>query len=297
MKKLRIPGSNTSAVSTVLAFVLSLCVAGSAEAETIHTVVLDRSESIHQYSDQYQSVLAMQDNDALQVVVLGTDLPPYPSLEVRRAFLEFTIPSLSGMITSTLLLQKYYDAGYSAAVPFEVSVYVPEMDLTLQTFHIPAIPVAEFNTDHTRQRETVAIDISEAVSEFVGQAIGLRLRLSQEGTLGENIFRGAGFEDSHNGIAPWIEIVEVSAAEALQDLLTLMEDLVNDDKIAKSFSNPLAQAIRLVSNDSPRDDKAAVNMLGAFISKVEAQRGKKMTEVIADALIEEAVHLQMFLEQ
>lgn len=84
---------------------------------------------------------------ALQVVVLGTYSPPDPDLEVRRAFLEFDIPNRSGMLTSTLILQKYFDAGYSPVVPFEVSVYEPQADITLQTFNIPTTLVTEFNTD------------------------------------------------------------------------------------------------------------------------------------------------------
>ena len=44
----------TSAFATMLAFVFWLGVTGFAEAATPYIVPLDRSESIHQYSDQYQ---------------------------------------------------------------------------------------------------------------------------------------------------------------------------------------------------------------------------------------------------
>ena len=91
-----------SIAAKMLAFVLLLSGTGISEAETLHIVPLDRSESIHQYSDPFQTVLAVQENDALQVVVLGNDLPPDPSLEVRRAFLEITIPNLTGMLTVAL---------------------------------------------------------------------------------------------------------------------------------------------------------------------------------------------------
>jgi len=288
--------SKTSTVAKMLAFVLLLSGTGIAEAENIHFVPLDRSESIHQYSDQFGTVLGVQENDALQVVVFGTDLPPYPRLEVRRAFLEFTIPSLSGMITSTLILQKYYDAGHPPVVPFEVSDYDPQTDITLQTFNIPTTPVTEFSTDYTQRSETVAVDISAAVSQYVGRAMGLRIRVLDEGKLGETIFRGAGFEDDYNGEAPWIEIVEISPVEALEALLTVISDLVDDKNLARSLTHPLTSAIRILGNDNARNDKAAVNMLGAFINKVEAQRGKKISEAAADVLIEEAISLQLFLQ-
>ena len=54
---------------------------------------------------------------------------------------------------------------------------------------------------------------------------------------------------------------------------------------------------KIISNNNPRDDKAAVNMLGAFINKVQAQRGKKISEAAADVLIEEAISLQNFLRR
>jgi len=281
----------------MLAFVILLSSTKVAEAETLHILPLDRSESIHQYSDPYGSALGVQDNDALQVVMLGSDLAPYPSLEVRRAFLEFTIPSLSGLLTSTLILQKYYDAGYTPVVPFEVSVYEPEADITLQTFHMPTTPVTEFTTDYTVQSETVEVDVSAAVAQYVGRAMGLSIRVTDEGTLGENVFRGAGFEDDYKGIAPWIEIVETSPVEALEALLAVIGDLVDDKNLARSLTHPLTSAVVVLSDGNSRNDKAAVNMLSAFINKLEAQRGKKVSESAADVLIEEAISLQLFLQQ
>ena len=100
-----------------------------------------------------------------------------------------------------------------------------------------------------------------------------------------------------NGVPPWIEIVETSPVEAIEALLTVIGELVDDKNLARSLTHPLTRAIEILSNDNPKDDKAAVNMLGAFINKVEAQRGKKISESAADVLIEEAISLQIFLQQ
>jgi hypothetical protein len=219
--------------------VILLGASGLAKAEIMHIVPLERSESIHQYSNPYQTVMAVQENDALQVVVLGSDDPTDPLLEVRRAFLEFTIPSLSGMVTGSLILQKYYDAGYPPVVPFEVSAYEPQADITPQMFDIPATPVTEFSTDYTQWVETLEIEVTEAISEFAGRSMGLRIQVTDEGELGESVFRGAGFEDGQKGVAPWIEIVETTPAEAIEAMLTVIEDLVDGKNLARSLTNTI----------------------------------------------------------
>jgi hypothetical protein len=44
----------------------------------------------------------------------------------------------------------------------------------------------------------------------------------------------------------------------------------------------------VLEDANPQNDVAAINALQAFINKVEAQRGKKISEADADALIAKA---------
>ncbi|MHC4423624.1 MAG: hypothetical protein ACYSWR_03000 [Planctomycetota bacterium] len=44
-------------------------------------------------------------------------------------------------------------------------------------------------------------------------------------------------------------------------------------------------ALRALEDENENNDIAAINTLGAFINAVEAQRGKKIPEAEADALI------------
>ncbi|MHC4467648.1 MAG: hypothetical protein ACYSYW_14025, partial [Planctomycetota bacterium] len=79
----------------------------------------------------------------------------------------------------------------------------------------------------------------------------------------------------------------------------LPEDMVNNiiENIAllnlptstkQSLMTSLNTSVKVLRDSNPNNDGAAINTLQAFINKIEAQRGKRITEVIADALIAEA---------
>ncbi|UCG68056.1 MAG: right-handed parallel beta-helix repeat-containing protein, partial [Thermoplasmata archaeon] len=82
---------------------------------------------------------------------------------------------------------------------------------------------------------------------------------------------------------PWME--DKTPKEALKDL---MED-VDDLDLPKGTENSLISKLN-GAYESLEDgkDNAAVNKIGAFIREVFAQRGKKLTEEEAEALIEAA---------
>jgi hypothetical protein len=79
-----------------------------------------------------------------------------------------------------------------------------------------------------------------------------------------------------------VEIVVESPEEATEDVLENMVDMELQNGMNESLSSKLENVIELI-NDC--QDLAAVNVLEAFINQVEAQRGKKLTEEEADALI------------
>jgi len=73
----------------------------------------------------------------------------------------------------------------------------------------------------------------------------------------------------------WLELVT-------QDLISYVESLNSPNGLQTSLVSKLENAISSIENENYN---AAVNKLNAFISQVEAQRGKALTEVQADMLI------------
>lgn len=53
----------------------------------------------------------------------------------------------------------------------------------------------------------------------------------------------------------------------------------------KSLNASLDTTTKVLEDSNPKNDVAAINALEAFINKIEAQRGKKMLEADANALI------------
>jgi hypothetical protein len=72
----------------------------------------------------------------------------------------------------------------------------------------------------------------------------------------------------------------------LRDDIYAIEDI--PASIKNSLTTSLDTANELLEDSNPKNDVAAINALKAFINKVEAQRGKKIPEEIADELITEA---------
>ncbi|MFC2016517.1 PKD domain-containing protein [Chloroflexota bacterium] len=74
--------------------------------------------------------------------------------------------------------------------------------------------------------------------------------------------------------------------ENLSEDIDVMESL--PASIINSLTTSLDTANKVLNDSNPKNDKAAINTLGAFINKIEAQRGKKIPIEIADDLIAEA---------
>jgi len=74
--------------------------------------------------------------------------------------------------------------------------------------------------------------------------------------------------------------------EALIDKIDDNTDL--PEAIKDSLSVSLDTALKVLSDSNQKNDVAAINALGAFINKIEAQRGKKIPEEFAIDLIERA---------
>jgi len=73
--------------------------------------------------------------------------------------------------------------------------------------------------------------------------------------------------------------------EAIQNLIDQVADLNLQQGIDNSLDAKLDAAFKALDDVNENNDVAAINALQAFINAVEAQRGKKISDEDADALI------------
>jgi hypothetical protein len=74
--------------------------------------------------------------------------------------------------------------------------------------------------------------------------------------------------------------------------LTDMINTLPDDVLSDETKNSLISKIEAAENSIDKEkDQAAINQLGAFINEVNAQRGNKISEEVADMLIQYALNI------
>jgi PKD repeat protein len=79
-----------------------------------------------------------------------------------------------------------------------------------------------------------------------------------------------------------------SAADQIRDLIEQVEGLGLHKGTENSLTSTLENALKKLEDGNANNDRAATNMMGAFINKVEAQEGKKIPRRDAEELIEAA---------
>lgn len=82
-----------------------------------------------------------------------------------------------------------------------------------------------------------------------------------------------------------VQRFDVSAAAVTDSLLGEVENLDLEPGIEQNLSGSVKTALDILTDSTERNDFAAVWNLNAFINKVEALRGKKLSEEEADALV------------
>jgi len=111
--------------------------------------------------------------------------------------------------------------------------------------------------------------------------------------------------DSDGGMGSDLLMVDVVAVPAV--MVETLADIVDDVELVKdndkkdngkkgndkkgkgeSITDSLDTAVKVLNDSNPKNDKAAVNTLEAFINKLESLRGKKISAEIADELIAKA---------
>ena len=85
-----------------------------------------------------------------------------------------------------------------------------------------------------------------------------------------------------------VAVVSDGPVELLLDLMVDITDLQLRKGIENSLLVKLDTALEKLEDGNGNNDAAAVNLLEAFINAVQAQRGKKIPEAVADTLIADA---------
>jgi hypothetical protein len=83
--------------------------------------------------------------------------------------------------------------------------------------------------------------------------------------------------------------------EVTEDLALVVVELNLDRGIENNLDSKLGAAVAALDDLNENNDIAAVNLLGAFMNAVEAQRGKKITERDANILIAKAEQILLVI--
>lgn len=87
-------------------------------------------------------------------------------------------------------------------------------------------------------------------------------------------------------------VVQNSSPQVLvEQVIAQVESLDLEQGIENSLNSKLESALKVLDDFNDNNDVAAINSLESFINAVEAQRGKKISEEDADALIEAALDI------
>lgn len=92
------------------------------------------------------------------------------------------------------------------------------------------------------------------------------------------------------------EFIPPEAAEMIGELIETVGELGLAKGTENSLAAKLEAAMKALGDENEHNDKAAVNLLKAFINAVKAQRGKKISELDADMLVAEAEEIQLMID-
>ena len=107
---------------------------------------------------------------------------------------------------------------------------------------------------------------------------------------------GLDLEGNYGGAVFWTVYVGDTPADFVEYLAQAVAALDLAQGVENSLNAKLNAAYKKLTDGNDKNDVAAINELGAFINAVEAQRGKKIAEADADALIAPAQAIIDLLE-
>jgi hypothetical protein len=126
-----------------------------------------------------------------------------------------------------------------------------------------------------------AFEVCTSVREYVGLAQGSH-------TIEVRATDAAGNTDPTPASFTWTVLTPAQATEQLADLVMACG---LPQGIENGMLQSLDGAIQKLEDDNPNNDLAAIGKLEAFINKVEAQRGKRLSDEQADSLVAAATDI------
>ena len=134
-------------------------------------------------------------------------------------------------------------------------------------------------TSWTEQQKLTASD--GAAADFFGYSVSIS---------GDTIVVGAAYNDDNgqNSGSAYVYNAYQDPAVLIDNLDSYVDNLNPSDVTKNSLCAKLGVAMKAIRDLKKNNDVAAVNAMEAFVNQVEAQRGKKITEEDADALIAKA---------
>lgn len=109
-----------------------------------------------------------------------------------------------------------------------------------------------------------------------------------------HLIEGLRLGSGHTGMYSFFDDVKVfdvittTPQEAIEDIVKDIEEMDLPEGLENSLLSKLENAIKSLEKGN---DNAAISQIEAFINQVEAQRGKKLTDELADALIASAQNI------
>jgi VCBS repeat-containing protein len=92
-----------------------------------------------------------------------------------------------------------------------------------------------------------------------------------------------------------VDIASIAPEEMIENLVNEIDDMDLPEGIKNSLTASLDTAMKVLNDSNQKNDVAAMNVLKAFIRKVEAQCDKKIPEEVADDLITKAQEIIVVL--
>jgi len=134
-------------------------------------------------------------------------------------------------------------------------------------------------TNWSEQQKLIASD--GAVGELFGDSVSVSEDTIVVGAHGDD-------DNGQDSGSAYVYNVYQDPAVLIDNLDSYVQDLNLSQNIENSLCTKLGVAMKAISELKQNNGVVAVNAMGAFVNQVEAQRGKKITEEDADALIAKA---------
>jgi len=212
------------------------------------------------------------------IPAIGMDFSPNFVTLTNGPWINIPSPNTAGFwleIDNTEIFFSYSDASHTFDEPIcAISFYYAGVsDITLEVFDENENTLASITGPSNFQGGDV-LDVWDLISIDIGQNIITKARLSG---IPMRVF----IDD--------LKVCRIVSPEvAIENLIDDIENMELNGGNANSFLSKLDNILMLLENGN---DDVAINLLEALINAIEAQRGNKLTDEEADALIEAAQNI------